>query len=67
MNEEELYSNILSIEGDISELETEIDTLAHYATYILCNTENLQEQIEPLEDKLAELQAKLSKLYNSSN
>ncbi len=62
MNEEELYSNILSIEGDIAVVEAEIDSINHYADYILEDRTDIEQQLKPLEDKLAELEAELLKL-----
>ncbi len=66
---DETENNIINKQGEIEELEADIDYMWFYALYILEDTpscsqpsEELQEQIKPLSDKIISLEAEIKEL-----
>ena len=63
MNEEEIYYQIDYLQGDILDLERELNTMHFYAYHIAKDRTGLDEQTKPLEDKIASLEAEIDELY----
>ena len=55
-------TQIVNLQGEIEELEADIDYMWFYALYILEDTDDLQEQIKPLSDKIISLEAEIKEL-----
>ena len=63
MNDEEIHNQICGIDGNISDLNSAIEELIYYATYILEDTSELEQQLQPLEAEIVKLEAEQEELY----